>query len=139
MKKRVLSLFLMALMVVSLLPVTAQAAGKATIRQVETDGDMSMAVTSQDDLYVWGADNLKRNGGYNLQEPTRVMDDVREVSGTHSRCFLKIQSNGSGYPEWLGPVVLITKTNGDLYAWGSNNGYQLGTGERVMNADRTDW
>ena len=81
-KRRFVSLLLMLALLCSILPVSAMAAGKPYIRQVEAGKRLSMAVTSNGDLYGWGQCSSVAlfNGKQGSNVPVKIMSDVKSVA-----------------------------------------------------------
>ena len=131
-KRRFVSLLLMLALLCSILPVSAMAAGKPYIRQVEAGKRLSMAVTSNGDLYGWGQCSSVAlfNGKQGSNVPVKIMSDVKSValSSTENQYPYTVENDGIIYGATPGHVIMIIKTNGDLYTWGDNVCYQLGKG-----------
>ena len=127
-----LSLVLSAALLAGLLAVPASAAGKPYITQVEAGKWLSMAVTSNGDLYGWGRCTSVAlfNGKQGSNVPVKIMSGVKSValSSTENQKPYTVENNGIIYGATPGHVIMIIKTNGDLYTWGDNVCYQLGKG-----------
>ena len=135
-KRRFVSLLLMLALLCSILPVSAMAAGKPYIRQVEAGKWTSWAVTSNGDLYGWGQCTTAGlfNGKTGSNVPVKLMSWVKSVSASsveNQPAFEVKNYDDYGYISHYqepGTVLTIIKENGDLYTWGDNTCFQLGKG-----------
>lgn len=99
-------------------------------RSVSAGNQTSYVVKNDNSLYVWGLDQYYQLGmepnaeeetkyytaGY-VEEPTKLMDDVAEVSaGRHMS-------------------AMALKTDGTVYAWGNNTSGAVGCGEDKQDED----
>ena len=131
--RKAASLLLSAALLAGLLAVPASAAGsKPYITQVEAGKFLSMAVTSNGDLYGWGycSSVALFNGKQGSNVPVKIMSGVKSValSSTENQKSYTVEDDGIIYGAVPGHVIMIIKTNGDLYTWGDNVCYQLGKG-----------
>lgn len=135
-KRRFVSLLLMLALLCSILPVSAMAAGKPYIRQVEAGKWTSWAVTSNGDLYGWGQCITAGlfNGKTGSNVPVKLMSGIKSVSASsveNQPAFEVKNYDDYGYISHYqepGTVLTIIKENGDLYTWGDNTCFQLGKG-----------
>ena len=79
------------------------------IRSFKTNGGCVSAITTNEDLYVWGG-----NSWYEISyTPEKIMENV---------AYADVSNN------YYGGNAVIT-TNGDLFVWGDNDYGQVGNGE----------
>ena len=106
--------------------------GSAEWLQVYTNGAHSFGVKTDNTLYSWGRD-YNGNGGLNTNEVAR--SSPTQVGALTN--WLQVKTNGF--------TAYAIKTDGTLWAWGSNNVGQVGDSSRVNKSSPvqigsdTDW
>lgn len=153
--KSIFCMVLAAALLCGVFAVTGFAAGAdpenigVTVDSCETH----TAAVLENDLYVWGKNDsgqFPKNNSAFSQEPIKVLSGVEDVSVARGRTLV-LMENGSLYTYGCDPVtgvqqstkvmdnvaqmscsdsfaLLVTKS-GAVYAWGTNESGQLGTGD----------
>ncbi|KJY52991.1 RCC1 domain-containing protein [Bifidobacterium kimbladii] len=105
-----------------------------TYLQVSAGASYSLAVGSDGNVYAWGSNSNGRLGdgtSSNRYTPVRVKTPDRKTYPDLPADFTYLQVSAGQYHS------LAVGSDGNVYAWGSNNTGQLGNGTTSYNAQST--